>query len=159
MKTETDRSAYPNRISLEVELRHSPEYPNSAFIVFDFDPQKIFGTKARVPVVLTIDGKKFRRSIARYAGELMLVFNAELREQTGYKAGDRINVLIERDFEPRVVELPQDVSQALKTARLMDKWNSWSYSHQREDLAWIEEAKRPETRKKRIARLVDALAR
>ncbi len=158
MKIEKDGSGYPNRVSLEVELRHAPEYPTSAFMVFDFDPVEIFGTKARVPVVLTIDGKKFRRSLARYAGELMLVFNAELREATGYKAGDRIQVLIERDFEPRVVELPQDVAQALKAAKLLDKWQTWSYSHQREDLAWIEEAKRPETRQKRIAKLLEVLA-
>ncbi len=81
-----------------------------------------------------------------------------MRERTGYKAGDRIQVLIERDFEPRVVELPQDVAQALKTARLLDKWQTWSYSHQREDIAWIEEAKRPETRQKRIAKLLEKLA-
>lgn len=158
MKKEQDSSAWPNRVSLEVELQSTPEYPTSAFMVFDFYPLEIFGTKARVPVVLTIDGKKFRRNIARYAGELMLVFNAELRERTGYKAGDRIQVLIERDFEPRVVELPQDVAQALKTARLLDKWQTWSYSHQREDIAWIEEAKRPETRQKRIAKLLEKLA-
>ncbi len=158
MKKEQDFSAWPNHVSLEVELQSTPEYPTSAFMVFDFDPLEIFGTKARVPVVLNIDGKKFRRNIARYAGELMLVFNAGLRERTGYKAGDRIQVLIERDFEPRVVELPQDVAQALKTAKLLDKWQTWSYSHQREDIAWIEEAKRPETRQKRITKLLEKLA-
>jgi hypothetical protein len=34
-------------------------------VVFDFDPELIFGTKARVPVVITIDGIKFKRFIAR----------------------------------------------------------------------------------------------
>jgi len=157
MKKEKDYSSFPNRISLDLDLQHAPEYPGSAFVVFDFDPELIFGTKARVPVVITIDGIKFKRFIARYAGELMMVFNAELREKTGYKAGDRVHMLIERDFEPRVVELPPDVESAIQQAGAMDIWQSWSYSHQNEDMAWINEAKKPETREKRIAKLVGVL--
>jgi uncharacterized protein YdeI (YjbR/CyaY-like superfamily) len=111
-----------------------------------------------VPVVITIDGIKFKRYIARYAGELLMVFNAELREKTGYKAGDRVHMLIERDFEPRVVELPEDVETALNEAREMEVWKTWSYSHQNEDMAGINEAKKPETRAKRIAKLVEVLS-
>lgn len=157
-KQEKDYSAYPNRICLDVTLQHAPEYPGSAFMVFDFDVPAVFGTKGRVPVVLSIDGKRFRRSLSRYAGEYMMVFNAELRDATGYRAGDTIQITIERDIDPRVVELPNDVSDALDAAGLRDAWNAWSYSHQKEDMAWIDDAKRPETRQKRIAKLIEVLS-
>jgi hypothetical protein len=102
-----DFSNYPNRISLEVELKSEPQYPNSAYIVFDFDVEAVFGTKGRIPVVMTIDGKKFQRNLARYAGEYMMVFNKELRDETGYRAGDRVQILLERDQEERRVQIPK----------------------------------------------------
>ncbi len=157
MKKETDFSAYPNKIILEQELLHEPQYPGSAFMIFDIDTQAVFGSKGRIPVVITIDGKQFLRNLARYAGELMMVFNAEMRDATGYKAGDKIKMIIERDLEPRKVELPEDVRAALDAAGLIAKWEKWSYSHQKEDIAWINEAKRPETRSKRVEKLVSTL--
>jgi len=157
MKKETDYSNYPNKISLIQELLHATEYPGSAYMIFDIDTQKVFGSKGRIPVVITIDGQKFRRNLAKYAGELMMVFNKEMRDATGYKAGDKIKLTIERDFEPRQVELPEDVKAALESTGLLDKWQKWSYSHQKEDIAWIEEAKRPETRSRRIEKLISVL--
>ncbi|HNX37266.1 MAG TPA: YdeI/OmpD-associated family protein [Candidatus Cloacimonadota bacterium] len=157
MPKNQDFSAFPNRISLDVPLLHSEEYPTSAYMIFDFDVPAIFGTKARVPVVLTIDGKKFRRSLSLYAGAYMMVFNAELRDGTGYKAGDIVHMTIERDLEPRVVELPEDVAIAFSKANVQKAWDAFSYSHQKEDLSWINDAKRPETRIKRINTLVEKL--
>lgn len=156
MPDNKDYSAFQNRIELDVLLRHAPEYPGSAFMIFDFDVPAIFGSK-RVPVVITIAGKQFCRRLSLYAGAYMMVFNAELREATGYRAGDTIHMLIERDTEERVVTLPEYLATAISEAGLLEKWKSWSYSHQKEDLAWIEEAKRPETRQKRIAKLLEKL--
>ena len=156
MPDKKDYSAFPNLIELDVLLRHAPEYPGSAFMVFDFDVPAVFGSK-RVPVVMTIDGKQFRRSLSLYSGAYMMVFNAELRDATGYRAGDTIHIKIERDTAERVVSLPDDLASALAEAGLLEIWKKWSYSHQKEDLAWIEEAKRPETRQKRIAKLLEKL--
>lgn len=150
--------AFPNKISLDVPLLRSDEYPTSAYMIFDFDVPAIFGTKGRVPIVITIDGKKFRRSLARYAGAYMMVFNAEFRDATGYKAGDTVKMTLERDTEPRVVELPPDVLSAINSANLTAEWEKYSYSHQKEDVAWIEDAKKPETRANRIAKLIAKLS-
>lgn len=149
--------AFPNKISLDVPLLRSDEYPTSAYMIFDFDVPAIFGTKGRVPIVITIDGKKFRRSLARYAGAYMMVFNAELRDATGYKAGDTVHMTLERDSEPRVASVPDDVLKAISSAGLTAVWEKYSYSHQKEDVAWIEDAKKPETRANRIAKLIAKL--
>lgn len=157
MKKSADFSSYPNKISLDVELLHEPKYPGSAFVVFDFDVQAIFGTKGRVPILMTIDGKVFRRSLARYAGEYMMVFNKELRDATGYQAGDVIHVLLERDNEERTVELPEDIQKALSDAGMLSSWEKKSYSFQKEHLAWLMDAKRAETKLTRITKLIALL--
>ncbi len=157
MKKVTDFGQFPNMISLDVELISNPEYPGSAYAIFDFDVEAVFGTKARVPVVMTIDGKQFRRNLARYGGEYLIVFNQELRDQTGYKAGDKFHLRLERDLEPRVVELPAEIRSGLARAGVLAAWEKLSYTHQKEDLAWILEAKREETRAKRLVKLISKL--
>ena len=156
MTDSKDYSAFPNQIELDVLLRHAPEYPNSAFMIFDFDVPAVFGSK-KVPVLMSIDGKQFRRTLSLYSGAYMMVFNAELREATGYKAGDSIHVKLERDFEERVVELPSDLELALQEAGALEAWKKWSYSHQKEDLAWVNDTRNPATRAKRIAKLLEKL--
>jgi len=54
--------------------------------------------------------------------------------------------------------LPDFIKEALKDARLLEKFRSLPPSHQREYLGWIEEAKRPETRASRIEKLITKLS-
>ncbi|HQB98820.1 MAG: YdeI/OmpD-associated family protein [Candidatus Cloacimonetes bacterium] len=152
-----DFSNYPNRISLEVELKSEPQYPNSAYIVFDFDVEAVFGTKGRIPVVMTIDGKKFQRNLARYAGEYMMVFNKELRDETGYRAGDRVQILLERDQEERRVQIPEDIMDVMRETGVLPAWEKQSYSHQKEHIDWILDAKKDETKERRIDKLINLL--
>lgn len=157
MKKNRDYSKYPNKISVELTLQHEPKYPGSAFMIFDFDPEAIFGSKGRVPVILTIDGKKFCRTLARYAGKYMMVFNKELREATGYRAGDKIQILLERDFEERVVEIPGDIQLVMQETGVLPAWEAQPYSSKKEHLAGILDARKEETKQRRIARLIEFL--
>ncbi|PKN78362.1 MAG: hypothetical protein CVU48_08560 [Candidatus Cloacimonetes bacterium HGW-Cloacimonetes-1] len=157
MNQDKELDQCPNRINLEIELLYNPEYPVSAYMIFDFDVEAVFGAIRRIPVTLTIDGKSFRRSLSRYSGHYMMVFNSELREQTGYKAGDVIKILMERDTQSRVVELPNDVKRTLQYSGFMTVWEQWTYSRQKEIVAWIEGAKKPETRMRRIDKLIQVL--
>lgn len=152
-----DFSNYPNRISLEVELKSEPQYPNSAYIVFDFDVEAVFGTKGGIPVVMTIDGKKFQRNLARYAGEYMMVFNKELRDETGYRAGDRVQILLERDQEERRVQIPEDIMDVMRETGVLPAWEKQSYSHQKEHIDWVLDAKKDETKERRIDKLINLL--
>ncbi len=154
-----DYSAYPNKITLEIELLSSEEYPGSAYMSFDLDFEKVFGSKGKIPVVFTVNEHQYRSTIAVYNGVHMMVFNKAMREDTGYKTGDKIIATLERDQEPRKVEIPSDVQNELTQAGVMEAFAKFSYSHQKEDIAWINDTRNPETRARRIAKLISALAK
>lgn len=152
-----DYSGYPNRITLDIELLSSDEYPGSAFMVFDLDFPAVFGTKGKVPVKFTVNDHTYRSTIAVYDGVHMMVFNRQMREETGYKAGDRIHAILERDTDERKVEIPEDVQKAMAQAGVLELFTGKSYSHQKEHIAWINDTKKQATRERRIAKLVEVL--
>lgn len=106
---------------------------------------------------MTIDGKKFQRNLARYAGEYMMVFNKELRDETGYRAGDRVQILLERDQEERRVQIPEDIMDVMRETGVLPAWEKQSYSHQKEHIDWILDAKKDETKERRIDKLINLL--
>jgi len=58
-----------------------------------------------------------------------------------------------------MTDLPKDFSDALKASGLDEFFSDCTDAHRREYLKWIQEAKRPETRMKRIGRSVKMIAR
>lgn len=81
------------------------------------------------------------------------------RETAGVRAGDTVSVTLERDTEPRVVTPPADFARALETSEAARAtWERLSYTHRREYAEHIEEAKRPETRQRRIEKSIRLLA-
>ncbi len=82
----------------------------------------------------------------------------EIRAKTSKNFGDTIEVIVEPDLEPRVVEIPPDLAKALKQEKTAAAYfNSLAYSHQKEYVGYILEAKREETRAKRIAKTIEVL--
>jgi len=75
----------------------------------------------------------------------------------GKGKGDTIRVTVELDEAPRVVVLAPDIEAAYKKAAVLEIYRGMSFSHQREFALWIEEAKQPETRFRRIAKSIDEL--
>lgn len=122
-----------------------------------FDPKAEFG-RIRVPVRVTVNGATLRTTVARYGGRDFLGFNREFRSAAGITAGDEITVHVEHDTEPRTVELPTDLAAALAGATdAADIFACLSYSHQREYAAWVSDAKREETRRRRAQRAIEML--
>lgn len=155
--TPGDFSAYPNKISLDIELQSSDEYPNSAFMLFTFDFVQVFGSNGKIPVRFTVGEHSYRSTIAVYDGMHMMVFNKQMRLDTGFKAGDVIHGTLERDTDPRSVEIPEDVHRELEFASVLSVFCKYSYSHQKEIVDWINDAKKQETRTRRIAKLIAKL--
>ena len=77
-----------------------------------FDAKDRFG-KARAPVRGTVNGTPFRTTVAVYGGRYLIGFNKELRAEAGIELGDEVEVKLERDDEPRVVEVPPELAAAL----------------------------------------------
>jgi Bacteriocin-protection, YdeI or OmpD-Associated/Domain of unknown function (DUF1905) len=120
-----------------------------------FDLEEAFG-RARPPVRVTINGHTWRTTPGVYDEEAFIVVNRSAKMATGVDAPDRVRVEMERDTEPRTVRVPVDLREALATDQAAKTaFSKMSYSHRREYVDWIQEAKRPETRARRIARTVE----
>ena len=126
-----------------------------------FDVQKVFGTRARVPVRGTINGFPFRSSIFPMGGEgcHFMAVNRETREGAGIRGHETVSVVMERDDEPRAVAPPADFLRALKADKAArETWERLSYTHRKEHVRAVEGAKRPETRARRIGKSISMLA-
>jgi hypothetical protein len=119
-------------------------------IPLTFDPKDVFG-KVRAPVKVTLNGYTYRSTIAAMGGPLCIPLRRSNREAAGLEGGETIEVRLDLDTEKREVEPPVDFVKALKAAPpAWERWQALSYSHQREHVEAIEEAKKPETRVRRI---------
>lgn len=118
---------------------------------------RFFGAK-RAPVKAVINGAEYRGSIVRMGGKYMLGVPKTFREAAGISAGDHIVVTIERDAEIRTVSVPEDFTEALARGGLTDAFDAMSYTHRKEHVRAIEEAKAPETRLRKIAKAVEMIA-
>ncbi len=113
------------------------------------------GTSRRPPVRVTINGHTYRTGVASMGGVFMLPVSAEQRAATGVGAGDQVDVDIELDTAPREVSVPQDVSEALdRDPEARRFFDGMSYSNKLRHVLSIEGAKTPETRQRRIAKVV-----
>jgi Bacteriocin-protection, YdeI or OmpD-Associated/Domain of unknown function (DUF1905) len=128
----------------------------AAAVTLPFDPKEEWG-KVRAPVRGTIDGHPFTTTVSRYGGVDYLAFRREVREAAGVEVGASVTIEVELDTSERVVTVPEDLAAALGGARLRETFDRLSYTHRKEYVEWVEEAKREETRSKRVARTVDML--
>jgi len=116
-----------------------------------------FGQGKRPKVVLTVKGHTYRSTVAVMGGKYMIGVPQEHREAAGVKGGDKIEVSLELDTAPRVVEVPKDLAAALKKAKVADKFDKLSYTHRKEHVRAINEAKAAETRQRRIDKCIEML--
>ena len=125
-------------------------------------PAKIveaLGAGKRPPVKVTINGYTYRNTIAVMDGAYMFSVSAEVREKAGVKGGDKVDVDIELDTEPREVTVPPDLSKALaRDKKAKAFFEGLSYSNKRRLVLNIEGAKAAETRERRVAKTVAQLA-
>ena len=120
-----------------------------------FDLGDAFG-RARPPVMVTIRGYTWRTTPGVYDGIGHVVVNRAAKVATGVDAGDRVRVRMELDTEPRKVTVPRDLAAALADdPDAKERFAGMSFTYRREYVEWVEEAKRPETRARRIAATVE----
>ena len=126
----------------------------------DIPPEVIeaLGGKGRIPVTATFDGVPYRGSIVRMGDGAVLGVLKAIMAEAGVSVGDTLTVVVRNDDAPREVEVPNDLAEALgrdDVARAA--FDGLSFSHKREYVDAINEAKRPETRARRIERTIQAM--
>jgi hypothetical protein len=129
-----------------------------AFVEVPFDAEKEYGSK-KPKVKATIEGVPYRGTLVRMGTEChLLLILKNIREQIGKTFGDEIQVTLEPDTEPRVIEVPKDLMKELnKDKEAQAFFDKLSYTHQKEYVSWINEAKKEETRQNRIHKTIEML--
>jgi hypothetical protein len=134
--------------------------PNPGGVLLIEIPARVvekLGAGKRVPVRVTLNGARYRSTIAVYGGRYYLPARKEIREAAKLAPGVRADVALELDTAPRTVTLPPDLDRALRTAKLRGAFDAASFTARREIVEGVTSAKRPETRAARIARSLDEL--
>jgi hypothetical protein len=109
------------------------------------------GSGRKPPVKVTINGYTYRSSVATVSGAFMIGVSNDVRRAAGVAAGEEVDVELALDTEPRVVEVPGDLAEALdadEAARTA--FDRLTYSNKRRIVMLVDDAKTPETRQRRI---------
>jgi hypothetical protein len=112
----------------------------------------------RVPVTVTVNGYGYRTTVVLMGGRFLVPLSAEHRTAAGVRAGEVVDVDIERDTAPREVTVPADLAEALDAAGVRAAFDALSYTRRKEYAVAVEGAKKPETRRARIERAVAELS-
>jgi uncharacterized protein YdeI (YjbR/CyaY-like superfamily) len=130
-------------------LLQGVEDSSATFVLVPARIMQEFGGRIRVPVRITVNGVEHRTTICDMGTGPAIGIPAAMRSAAGIRGGDRIGVTLAVDQEERTVDLPRDFAKAM-TAAERRVYDALAYSHRKEYVLWIEDAKRPETRLRRI---------
>lgn len=124
---------------------------NGAYILFPYETQTEFGTRAQIRVIASFDGVPYAGSLVKYGfPQHMLPVLKSIREKISKGPGDTVDVVIKRDDSVRTVEVPAEFAKLMKKEGVLADFEKLSYTHRKEYCRWITEAKREETRQARI---------
>jgi len=131
----------------------------AAAIVLDDEQVAAIGEGARrFPVRATVNGYGWRTTVAPMRGETLLGLNRGVRESAGVQAGDTVEVAIELDTAPREVDVPEPLACALAgDANAKAAFEALAFTHRKEYARWVGDAKRQETRERRVTQALEML--
>jgi hypothetical protein len=137
---------------LRIRTTLEPRGPAGAIVLTDEQVAEIAGAAKSPPVRVTVNGNTLRLRVARMRGESLIGFSKAAREEAGVGIGQEVDVEIVLDDTPREVEMPDDLTAALDgDAEAHAAFAKLSYTHRKEYARWVTEAKKPETRERRVA--------
>ncbi len=129
----------------------------SGFVELPFNVKKEFG-KARPPVRVSINGYSYPSTVAVYGGKYYVPVRKDRREAADVKAGDIVDVTITQDTEVRRIDPPPELRAALaKNGLAREQWERLSYTHKKEHAEAILQAKKSETRARRVQEILEKL--
>ncbi len=144
--------------TLSLTLTLERRGPAAAFLLSDEQVATVGGGRRTFPVRVSVNGATLRLRLARMGGENMIGLARAAREQAGLTIGSAYQVEIAADEDERTIDVPEDLTVALAgDAQARAAFEALAYSHRKEFVRWISEAKRDTTRAQRVAETVDML--
>jgi hypothetical protein len=149
----------PEHFAFEGELFRGPH--GVYYIDFPFDGIEAFGSRKQVPVKVWFDGYFERKSLLpKGGGTHWLSVSSTVRKTIGKTDGDLVSVVVEKDNDPRVVDLPEDLQWLFDNEPDMkERFMKMGYSNQKFFNDWICAVSDPESRVRRINKLFEYLVR
>lgn len=143
---------------IQLRTRLESRGPAAAVVLDDEQVAEVGEGAKRFPVVATVNGYTWRTSVARMGGEFLVGLNREVRQGAGVQAGDEVDVTLELDSAPREVEVPEALAAGLAAdPQAKAAFESMAFTHRKEYARWVAEAKREETRQRRVQQALDML--
>ena len=150
------RHGYDQRMKFHTTLKQGDK--TATGIQIPNEVLEALGAGRKPPVKLTVNGYAYRSTVATVDGNFMVGFNADHRAASGIRGGDEIDVEIELDTEPRVVELPADLAAALEVdPKAKETFDKLSNSLKGYHVSQVTGAKTDETRQRRIEKSISVL--
>ena len=135
-----------------------PRGPAAAIVLDDAQVATVGEGAKRFPVVVTINGYTWRTSVTPMGGEFLVGLSKQVRESAGVQAGDEVEVNLELDQAPRQVEVPEALAAALTAdPEASVAFERMAFTHRKEYVRWIAEAKREETRDRRVRQALEMI--
>ncbi len=148
-----------DRISFEATIKQHGNM-NAGFVEFPFSTLELFGKKGQVKVNVLFDEKvQYRGSLSKMKAEHhFLLLTQEVRAALGKNFGDSVSITLWEDKEERIVEIPEDVLAVFqKNEKAFELYQKMSFTHRKEYMRWITDAKKPETREARKIKMIDMI--
>lgn len=133
------------------------EGKNATGIVVPAEAITALGGSKKPAVKVTLNGYSYRTTVGVYGDTFLIPVSSDHRHASGLKAGDAVEVILELDTEPRLIEVPEDLAAALTAAGVKEAFDNAATSRRKEFVRQVEEAKTQETRERRIAKIVAGL--
>jgi hypothetical protein len=154
---ETLAGRHDDAMTLQVHTVLVPFGPATAIELTDAQVAELGGGK-RAAVVVGIGGRTARVRLAVMDGRNVIGLSKAVRADLGVEIGDEVDATVALDTAERDVEVPADLATALDAAGVRTAFDALSPSRRKELARSVSEAKRPETRERRIAAVREALA-
>jgi hypothetical protein len=144
-------------MTLQIHTVLVPFGPATAIELTDAQVDELGGGK-RAAVVVGIGGSAARVRLGVMDGKNLIGLSKAVRGQLGVEIGDEVDATVDLDTAEREVEVPDDLAAALKANGVRAAFDALSFSRRKELARGVAEAKRPETRERRVAAAVDELS-
>jgi len=154
-------SGVPVRIEFDAELL--PTGPKGAWLYFEI-PRALserFPIRGLVKVTGSVNGHPLERTslMPDGKGSHCLGIRKPMHQALGLKAGETVRVVLQEDTAPREVEVPEALAEALAAKPAVKAiYDAMAFTHRKEYARWVAEAKKPETRDRRVKKALEMIA-
>jgi hypothetical protein len=115
------------------------------------------GAGQRPRVVIKLNGYSYVSTVGKMGGKHMISLSAEHRKASGLAGGDGVEVCLSIAEGEPTLSIPEELQKSLSDANLTSAFDSAAPSRRKEWVRGVLEAKAPETRDRRMAKIVSEL--